>query len=261
MNAVILCAGFATRMYPLTENFPKPLLEVAGTPVLDYLIDQIVELPGIKAVHIVTNARFYDHFQDWYLKKKKRGGFGSTSILIYNNGCVDNGSRLGAAGDLFLALGKIGNPGRVLVSGGDNIYLFPIKPLWELFLKDNVHCIPALIETDLAKLQKTGVLELADDGRVIKLHEKPELPPSTWTSPPLYCFQASVGDRLENFLETPGNHDAPGYFIDYLSQLEPVKAIRLHSRRLDIGDLTTYRQADRLLRQVPIDLDSSENLF
>ncbi len=261
MNAVILCAGFATRMYPLTENFPKPLLEVAGTPVLDYLIDQIVELPGIKAVHIVTNARFYDHFQDWYLKKKNSGGFGSTSILIYNNGCVDNERRRGAAGDLFLALGKIGNPGRVLVSGGDNIYLFPIKPLWEIFQKATVHCLPALIETDLAKLQRTGVLELADDDRVVKLHEKPELPPSTWTSPPLYFFQPSVWRQLENFLETTGNHDAPGYFIDYLSQLEPVKAIRLHSRRLDIGDLTTYRQADRLLRQVPIDLDGTENLF
>jgi len=259
MNAVILCAGFATRMYPLTENFPKPLLEVAGTPVLDYLVDQVVALPDIQAVHIVTNDRFYEHFRQWYLNKANRGDFGSTSILIYNNGCTDNERRLGAAGDLFLALDKIGTPGRLLVSGGDNIYLFSIKPLWEIFQKGNVHCIPALIETDLAKLQRTGVLELADDDRVVKLHEKPDLPPSTWTSPPLYFFQPSVWRRLENFLETTGNHDAPGYFIDYLSQLEQVRAVRLNSSRLDIGDITTYREADRLLRQAPLDLGSIES--
>jgi glucose-1-phosphate thymidylyltransferase len=261
MNAVILCAGFATRMYPLTENFPKPLLQVAGRPVLDYLIDQVVALPGIQTVHIVTNDRFYGHFQDWYLNKSKSGGFGSASILIYNNGCVDNEHRLGAAGDLFLALEKIGKAGRILVSGGDNIYLFPIKPLWEQFQKGKVHCIPALIEPDLAKLQKTGVLELADDDWVTKLHEKPDLPPSTWTCPPLYFFQASVWQRLENFLATPGNHDAPGYFIDYLSQSERVQAIRLRSSRLDIGDINSYRQADLLLRKAPLDLDSIETPF
>lgn len=261
MNVVILCAGFATRMYPLTQNFPKPLLEVAGKPVLDYFIEQIVSLSDFRAVHIVTNDRFYDHFQHWYLNKKKRGDFGTTAVHIYNDGCVDNGNRLGAAGDLLLALRKIGKPARLLVSGGDNIYMFPIKPLLEIFQKDKVHCIPALIETDPVKLKKTGVLELADDDCVTKLHEKPTQPPSTWTSPPLYFFQSSVWDILEKFLSTGGNHDAPGYFIDYLSQSERVKAIKLYSSRLDIGDITTYQEADRLLGQKSFELDSLETLF
>jgi len=261
MNVVILCAGFATRMYPLTENFPKPLLEVAGKPVLDYLIEQIVSLPDLQDVHIVTNDRFYDHFQQWYLNKKKRGDFGTTSVHIYNDGCVDNENRLGAAGDLMLALRKIGKPSRLLVSGGDNIYLFPIKSLLEIFQKETVHCIPALCETDPAKLQKTGVLELADDDYVTKLHEKPAQPPSKWTSPPLYLFQPSVWHILNNFLATVGNHDAPGYFIDYLCQLERVKALRLKASRLDIGDIYTYKEADRLLGQKPLELDSLEKLF
>jgi glucose-1-phosphate thymidylyltransferase len=256
MNVVILCAGFATRMYPLTQYFPKPLLEVAGKPVLDYLIEQIVSLPDLQAVHIVTNDKFYDHFQHWYLNKKKCGDFGTTPINIYNDGCVDNENRLGAAGDLLLALKKIGKPSRLLVSGGDNIYLFPIKPLVEIFQKDKVHCIPALVETDPAKLQKTGVLELADDDYVIKLHEKPTQPPSRWTSPPLYFFQPSVWHILENFLATVGNHDAPGYFIDYLCQLERVKALKLNASRLDIGDIDTYQEADRLLGRKPFELDS-----
>lgn len=248
MNAVVLCAGFATRMYPLTKNFPKPLLEVGGKPVLDYLMEQIVLLPGIQAVHLVSNGKFIDHFLQWHQTGKARGDFGDTPIHIHNDGCVDNQSRLGAAGDLLLALREIGSPGRVLVSGGDNIYQFSLLPLWEQFLASRHHCIPALRETEREKLQKTGVLELNDDDRVLRLHEKPTTPPSTWTCPPLYFLQPSIWCILESFLQTHGNHDAPGYLIDHLCRSEVVQALKLNAKRLDIGCLQTYRQADRLLR-------------
>lgn len=252
MNAVILCAGFGTRMYPLTKNFPKPLLEVADKPVIDYLMEQIIALPGIKSVHIVSNAKFFHHFTRWCSQGEKEGVFNGVAVRIHNDGSIDNGSRLGAAGDLFLGLQKIDRPGRVLVSGGDNIYQFPIKPLWETFLENNNHCIPVLIETEVEKLQKTGVLEIGENDRVIRLHEKPAKPPSTWTSPPLYFFEPSIWSVLENFLKTPGNHDAPGYFIDYLCQQETVQALKLNSTRLDIGSMQAYHQADKQLRQNPI---------
>lgn len=249
MNAVILCAGFATRMYPLTKNFPKPLLEVAGKPVLDYLIEQIVCLPGMQAVHLVSNGKFIDHFRQWHQAGEKRGCFGGIPIHIHNDGCVDNKSRLGAAGDLYLALGKIDPPGRVLVSGGDNIYQFSLQPLWEQFLASHHHCITSLRETEKEKLQKTGVLDLDDHNRVLRLHEKPSNPPSTWTSPPLYFLQPSIWTILERFLHAPGNHDAPGYLIDHLCQTERVQALKLDAQRLDIGCLKTYHQANRLLKK------------
>jgi len=255
MNAVILCAGFATRMYPLTKNFPKPLLEVAGKPVIDYLMEQIIALAEIKSVHIISNAKFFHHFTHWYSKRRQEGLFGKISIEIHNDGSVDNESRLGAAGDLLLALQKIDRPSRILVSGGDNIYRFSIKPLWETFLENNNHCIPTLFETELKQLQKTGILEIGKNDRVIRLHEKPAKPPSTWTSPPLYFFEPSVRSVLENFLKTEGNHDAPGYFIDYLCRQETVQAIKLNSTRLDIGSVQSYHQADRVLRQTPPDWD------
>lgn len=249
MNAVILCAGFATRMYPLTKDFPKPLLKVVGRPVLDYLIDQVVTLPDIQSIHIVSNAKFFDHFVRWYDERQAGKIFKGISVHIHNDGCADNKNRLGAAGDLQLALKKIGLPGRVLVSGGDNIYQFPIKPLCETFLQNKHHFVIALVETELTKLQKTGVLEFGENDRVVRLHEKPARPLTTWICPPLYFFQPSLWTKLHSFLETPGNHDAPGYFIDYLCQQESVHAFKLNAKRLDIGSVESYHEADRQLRQ------------
>ena len=248
MNAVILCAGFATRMYPLTKNFPKPLLPVAGMPVLDYLVEQVAGLAGISAVHLVSNAKYFDHFSRWLTNHRERGTYGSLTIEIYDDGCVDNKNRLGAAGDLALALKMIGTPDKVLVSGGDNIYQFALAPLWRKFLQGDEHRIVALVEDQQENLQRTGVLEFGPDERVLRLHEKPQQPPSHWVCPPLYFFQPSVWGELERFLESSANHDAPGYFIDYLCRNSRVKGFQVEGRRLDIGSIETYHRADLELR-------------
>ena len=134
----------------------------------------------------------------------------------------------------------------------DNIFLFPIQSLWERFLQSEHHHVVALPETGTRRLQRTGVLELGENDRVLRLHEKPQLPPSDWVCPPLYFFQASVGSAIESFLKMDGNCDAPGHFIDYLCRREPVSAFRLESSRLDIGCMDTFREAGRFLRQNPI---------
>ena len=247
MNAVLLCAGFATRMYPLTRDFPKPLLPVAGRPVLDYLLDQVAECVGISAVHLVSNARFYDHFCRWRDDHLAQGTYGAMEIEVYDDGARDNEHRLGASADLALALQMIGAPDKILVSGGDNIYRFDLAPLWRNFLRGQEHRIVALAEQQQDKLRRTGVLDFADDERVERLHEKPEKPPSNWVCPPLYFFQPSVWEELQNFLSTSARHDAPGHFIDYLCRHSQVKGFRLDGRRLDIGSIKTYRQAEEEL--------------
>lgn len=249
MNAVLLCAGFATRMYPLTKNFPKPLLPVAGQPVIDYLMDQLAGLDAIDAVHLVSNHKFYDHFLRWRENHKERGMYRSLRIEIYDDGCIDNDTRLGASGDLALALKMIGTPDKILVSGGDNIYRFALAPLWHSFLQGDGHRITALAETNPAKLKKTGVLEFGEKDQVMRLHEKPEEPPSNWVCPPLYFFQPSIWMELEQFLEGSDNHDAPGHFIDYLCHHSRVEAFRVDGDRLDIGSIETYHQADTLLEK------------
>ncbi len=249
MNVVLLCAGFATRMYPLTRNFPKPLLPVAGQPVLDYLMEQIGSLSAISGVHLVSNARFYDHFSRWRDNHQEQKTYGPLDIEVHNDGCMDNQTRLGAAGDLALALKMIGAPDKIMVSGGDNIYRFDLKPLWSSFLQGHEHRIVALAESQKENLHKTGVLEFGDNEQVVRLHEKPEKPPSQWICPPLYFFQPSVWLELEQFLATSANHDAPGHFIDYLCTTNLVKGFRLEAGRLDIGSIDSYQRADQLLKQ------------
>lgn len=183
MKAVLLCAGFATRMYPLTENFPKPLLKVGGKPVLDYLVAQITKLAGMEEIHLVSNGKFYNHFVQWKEKHLVKNSLNTLPIYIHNDGCMDNKTRLGAAGDLKLALANMGKPSKVLVAGGDNIFLFSLRALWQTFLSDEQHLIPALVQTKLEELQRTGVLELDEHNCITRLHEKPEDPPSTLTCP------------------------------------------------------------------------------
>jgi glucose-1-phosphate thymidylyltransferase len=252
MIAVVLCAGFATRMYPLTKNFPKPLLEVAGRPVIDYLMDQLVELPGLEAIYLVSNKRFHPHFAEWKRLREHNDRTPCPMVELLNDGAMENDHRLGASADFQLVMKTIPEPTRVLVTAGDNIYRFDIKPLWEEFLQSDRHYIVALPETDRNQLKKTGVLQLAADDRVTRLFEKPAHPPSTWFCPPLYFFQSTVSKQLDDFLKHPAADDAPGYFIDFLCRKDPVYAFRLNASRLDIGSIETYRTADHYLRNNPL---------
>ena len=252
MNAIVLCAGFATRMAPLTQHIPKALLPVADRPVIDYLMDQLAGLPRLSTVHIVTNGRFFNHFVEWRQRWLQANGPNAFTVEIHNDGATANENRLGAVADLQLVVKKIGAPSRMLVSAGDNIYRFQLGPLWEQFLQGDHHRIVALPETDDNRLKKTGVLELGDDDRVLRLVEKPRKPTSNWICPPLYFFQPSAAARLDAFLATSENRDAPGHFIASLCRQQPVYAFRLAASRLDIGSIDTYRRADRLLRRHPI---------
>jgi len=247
MNVIILCAGYATRMYPLTENFPKSLLPVAGKPVIDYLMEQLSVLEKIEGIHLVTNAIFYDSFEEWskpwleILEKK------NIKLWLYDDGSTSNENRLGAAADLEFVLEKIAVNSPFLVVAGDNIFLFEIASFWEKFLEKNCHCVMALPENDPDKLKKTGVLELDEKNRIIKLHEKPKNPPSEFTCPPIYFFQPSAKKYLQKYLNDDEAKDAPGYFVNYLSQKEEVKAFVTDASRLDIGSIESYHAADEFI--------------
>ena len=189
--AIILCAGYATRMSPLTDNFPKPLLEVAGKPVLNYLIDQLSEFKELDEIHIVTNDKYYKHFLEWSKKQEME-------IQIHNDGTKSNDDRLGAIGDLDNIMKKL-NPDKALVTAADNIFRFKLSLLWNQMLHTDNHFILGLPENDLKKLQRTGVLEL-DGDRVLRLMEKPLEPPSNWSCPAIYFFQGRFKKHLLNYV-------------------------------------------------------------
>jgi glucose-1-phosphate thymidylyltransferase len=224
---------------------------VADRPVIDYLVDQIDGLPEIDALHIVTNAKFYTHFSRW-AQQRREAGTTSVPIRVHNDGTACNEDRLGAVADLQFVLNALETTQPMLVSAADNIFRFSIAEIWPRFLAANRHMVIALPQTDLRKLQRTGVLELSDRDRVLRLHEKPNLPPSTWSCPPLYFLRPSARKHLEALVAAGAAPDAPGYFIDYLSCREPVLAQKVDGSRLDIGDADAYRDADRLLRREPL---------
>ncbi|MBT7822188.1 MAG: nucleotidyltransferase family protein [Candidatus Marinimicrobia bacterium] len=240
--AIILCAGYGTRMYPLTKNTPKPLLKVGGRSVLDYLMDALNELSELKDIYIISNDKFYTHFKKW----KSEFHHETKQIHILNDGSKTNEDRLGAAGDLHFAFQNTGAFSETLVVGGDNIFLFPLKPLWDKFLDQEHHMITALHEEKLNSLQRTGVLELSDLNQVIRLHEKPKKPPSQYFSPPLYLFKSSAKNRLVHYMNDVKSMDASGHFVDYLCQKETVQAIKSEEGRLDIGNMESYQKANEL---------------
>jgi glucose-1-phosphate thymidylyltransferase len=236
-------------MYPLTENFPKPLLEVAGKPVLDYLMDQLVELPLLQDIHIVTNARFISHFEKWQQKWLAGLASKSLSIALYNDGSTNNGNRRGAVADLSFVLEKLPDHQPALIAAGDNIFRFPLLPIWQNFVRESHNCIVALPESDLEKLHRTGVLEIDEDGLVNKLHEKPENPPSKWTCPALYFLQPNALQHVADYLARPEAKDAPGHFIAYLVSKEKIYAAKVNGTRFDIGSMASYREANEILRR------------
>ena len=248
MMAILLCAGFATRMYPLTVDFPKPLLPVADKPVIDYLIDEIVLLPEINSIHLVTNAKFYDHFVRWRQTRLTHQNANRIEFVIHNDGASKSENRLGACADLQFAFRCSSYSGPTLVSAADNIYLFGLEDLWKRFLSGKYHQVVALRENEEDILRRSGVPIIGVDCRVERLLEKPNCPPLGWLCPPLYFLKESARKILDVFLASRDFVDAPGYFIDYLCQKEIVTAFKLDARRLDIGSIETYRQADHYMR-------------
>ena len=252
MIAVLLCAGYATRMYPLTKDFPKPLLSVAGKPVIDYFMEQLLELDELRKIHVVTNNRFTPHFETWQSKWANRHPSAPFEVKIHNDGSTDNENRLGACADLAWVLNSLSEVSPMLIAAGDNIFRFRIKPLWKRFLKSDSHWIIGLPETDYNRLKRTGVIEFGENDRVLSLREKPENPPSKWSCPAIYFYKESAVSMLNEFLDVSENTDAPGHFAGFLCQKERVHAFRINSSRFDIGSIDDYHRADKRLREEPL---------
>lgn len=246
--AILLCAGYGTRMGALTAETPKPLLPVAGKPVLDYLLEQILELGDIDRVHVVSNSRYIASFRAW-AEGWREGIDSRVAVEVHDDGSTDNTDRLGAVGDLDFLLRRVEAPAGALVAAGDNIYRFSLRPLWQAFVGTGRSYILGLEETDPEKLRRTGVLELGPENRVLRLHEKPEDPPSTWACPSLYCLQAPALARVASYLAAGHSRDEIGRFIAYLVSREPLYAFAASGERLHVGSPGSYRRAGEKLRR------------
>jgi len=248
MHAVILCAGYATRMGALTRTTPKPLLPVGGKPIIDYLVDEMVRFAGFDSIRVVTNDRFYPAFAQWRQARTERSVASMPTLEIINDGTTSNDNRLGALGDLQLALKGLPAGDRVVAAAGDNIFLFPLIGFWQRFAASTDHWILALRERDLRDLRRSAVLVLDVEERVLAVHQRPADPISEWTNPMIYCLQPTAAARLREML-SDGRYRHGHNFIDVLCRQERVRAFKCEGERLHVGDELALRAAHERLQK------------
>ena len=179
MKCLILAAGYATRLYPLTENFPKPLLEVKGKTILDWLLDDIDSIGLVDQYVVVSNHKFVYHFEKWAKTKAQ-------NITVLDDGTSTNGTRLGVVKDIQFAIDELKLDDDLVIIAGDNVLDFSLVKFIRYARKKNSSCIMVYYEPKLERLRKSGVVVIGDEDRVIGMKEKPEKPESTWCCPPFY---------------------------------------------------------------------------
>ncbi len=238
MKCIILAAGYATRLYPLTENFPKPLLEVGGRTIMDILLDDVQKSGVIDEYIVISNSRFYSHFAAW---SKSR----SECITVIDDGTSSNENRLGAVRDIDFAVRELGISDDALVMAGDNLLDFSLCTFIDYSLARGSSCVMRYFEPDSLRLSKSGVLVLNSGDRVVKMQEKPAVPESNWCCPPFYYFTRGAINRVSEALSDGCGADAPGSFIEWLCLRDTVFAMEMPGKRYDIGNLESYEKVKR----------------
>jgi len=238
MKCLILAAGYATRLYPLTENFPKPLLKVQGKAILDWLIDDMDRCGVIDEYVVISNHRFARHFQDWARGKKQK-------VTVVDDGTESNETRLGAVRDIQFALDTLSIREDVLVMAGDNLLDFSLLKFIDYAREKDTSCIMRYHEPTEAKLKRSGVVFLDETEKVLSLEEKPAQPKSNWCCPAFYFYKAKDASRIAEGIADGCHVDAPGSFVAWLCSKTTIHAMEMPGSRYDIGNLESYETVQK----------------
>ncbi len=247
MNALVLAAGYATRLYPLTLNTAKPLLQVAGKPIIEWLADKLAEVPDLETIYIVTNDKFATDFQSWADRYKDR----NANIRIINDGSRSDDDKLGAIGDINLVLTREQDLEKndLLVVAGDNLFDEPLAEFVE-FAKGSLATVAVHDIGNLEAMQKYGAVTLSADRTVTHFEEKPEKPESTLAAMALYYYSREALPMFTTYLAAGNNPDQPGRFLQWLYTRKPVKAFEIKGQWLDIGSKETLEKAGDIFRRI-----------
>ena len=237
MKCLILAAGYATRLYPLTENFPKPLLKVGEKSILDWLVDDLVETTDIDEFVVISNHKFATHFEEWKNSKEKTRFY---EITVIDDGTSTNESRLGAVKDIQLAVEKLKLTDDLLVMAGDNVLDFSLSKFVEFAKKKGTSSVMCHEENELKKQQKTAIITVNKNDLITFYEEKPKEPKGNLAVPPFYCYRSVDVKRIQEALDSGCGYDAPGSFAAWLSKQTPMHAYKMPGKRYDIGDINSY---------------------
>lgn len=241
MKALILAAGYAIRLHPLTQDRPKPLLEIGRKKIIDRILDKIVNIEEIDSIYIITNDKFFEKFSDWL-----NGSRYSNRISLINDGSASNETRLGAIKDLEIAIVEKDIDEDLLVIAGDNLFEFDLDEFLDFALARPDGISVALYDiNDYASAKKFGVVKVDRDNRIIDFEEKPERPKSTLISTGIYYFPKKKLQLIKEYLNASGKGgDAPGYCISWLTKKDVVHGFIFSEDWHDIGDIESLKKAD-----------------
>ena len=243
MKNIVIAAGYATRLGELTKNYPKPLLKIGKSTILGRMLDDIDGIPDIDEHVIVTNHRFAPIFEDWAARQQY-----VKPITIIDDGTETNETRLGAVCDLLFAMEKLRINDDLLVVAADNLLFFSFQEFVDFAKDKGTSCIMCHEQPSIEKLQRTGVIEVDEQMRVLSMEEKPQVPKSHWAVPPFYIYQEKDLDLVRHSVENGCGKDAPGNLAHYMVEHTTMHAWPMSAGRFDIGSLDTYYEACDLAR-------------
>lgn len=243
MKCLVLAAGYATRLYPLTENFPKPLLTVGGKTILDWLLDDIHASGAVDEFLVISNHKFAAQFTAWAATKPY-------AVSVVDDGTSANETRLGAVCDVQFAIQTRRLDDDMLVIAGDNVLDFSLTRFVAYCREKGTSCVMRYYEPSEQKLLKCGVLTVDNDDRVIDMTEKSPTPATHWCCPPFYYYTRADAKRIPEAIADGCGTDAPGSYIAWLCRRAAVHAMEMPGSRYDIGNLESYEQVKRTYRGI-----------
>ena len=246
MNVLVLAAGYATRLYPLTLNKAKPLLEVAGKPMIERIIDQLSGSREVKAIYVVTNNKFAAQFEQWAEKLRKYGN--RFDLRIINDESTSDDDKLGAIGDIDLVLRKAHLASDdLIVIAGDNLFTEPLDGFVR-FARGKQAAVAIYDVGDRELMKKYASVVLDGNGVITHFEEKPANPQSTLAALALYYYSRDVLPLVGTYLKEGNNPDQPGRFLQWLYTRRPIHTFQIKGKWLDIGSKETLEAADKLFR-------------
>jgi glucose-1-phosphate thymidylyltransferase len=243
MDAIVLAAGFATRLYPLTENLPKPLLNVGGKPLIEHIIKKLEEIKSVNKIYIVTNDKFEQHFKKWL------GNFDAEKpIEIISDGTKSNEDRLGALGDIHFAINAKNINDELMVVAGDNLFELSLGNVANFFRKRKSNVIVFHDVKDFELAKQYGIVEVKDN-IVVNFEEKPTSPKSTLASTGIYFFTKKTIPLIKKYIAQGSNPDKTGSFIEWLHKRDIVYAYVTDKKWYDIGSIEQLEKANKYYKQ------------
>ena len=235
MKCLILAAGYATRLYPLTQNFPKPLLKIGKKSILDFLVDDIDTSGAVNEYIVISNHKYAYHFNEWAKSKVQK-------ITVVDDGTDTNETRLGAVKDIQFVIDKLGLDCDMLVIAGDNVLDFSLTKFIAYAKEKNTSCVMRYYEPEDKKLLKSGVVTVDDNDKILNMTEKSPEPATHWCCPPFYYYTKEAAKLVQKGIDSGCGIDAPGSYIAWLCQQTAVHAMEMPGKRYDIGNLESYEK-------------------